>query len=83
MSAFSGSYIAEMGVLQMPKTHHSSGHVKVASKTSYSVAPKGGDRADTRVFKTLPLPRGQKMKILDRDVFEGAVRAAMRTKRRA
>jgi hypothetical protein len=69
------------GFLRMRKNHDTPEHVTVVSKTSYSVAPKGDGRADGGVFKTLPLPRGRKMKMLDRDVFEGAVRAAMRAKR--
>jgi hypothetical protein len=67
----------------MRKNHRLPEHVTAPSKTSYSVSPKGDGGADNGVFKTLPLPHGRKMKILDRDVFEGAVRAAMRAKQSA
>jgi hypothetical protein len=47
------------------------------SKTSYTV----GRKAASGVFKSTPLPRGGEMRTLSRDVFEGAVKAAMRAKK--
>lgn len=51
--------------------------------TSYTVGEKGSRLATKGVFRTLPLPRGRKIKILDREVFEGAVRAAMKARKSA
>jgi hypothetical protein len=48
-------------------------------RTSYSV----GRNTNAGVFKRTPLPRGEEMKTLNRDVFEGAVKAAMRAKKSA
>ena len=55
----------------------------MSGKFSHSVGrPVSGVRKHG-VFENVPLPGGRTMRVLDRDVFNAAVRAAMKVKKPA
>ena len=50
---------------------------------NYMVGPKGFSGSRKGVFTDRTLPDGTSMRVLDREVFEGAVRAAVQAKKSA
>ena len=50
---------------------------------AYMVGPKGFSGARKSVFTEKTLPDGTSMQVLDREVFEGALRAAVQVKKSA